>query len=81
MIGHLSLLLVCIIIGVFRVLGLTHIAYQAVAHCVVGGLIGAYIVLRKHEDEVNRRRYYLSLAILLTVLETACFVYFRVLGH
>jgi hypothetical protein len=60
------LILVSVLVGIPRVLGATHIAYQALAHLWVGGLFGAAFATRKPP--------FLSCAIGLTLLEILCFL-------
>jgi hypothetical protein len=63
-------LAVCL--GVLRVAGVIDLAYQAVAHCYVGGLFGFAIA-----GTAPMRWWCLFLAIALTALETAAFLYTR----
>lgn len=58
-------LLVCIV-AVARIFGIKTIAFQAVAHLTVGWLFGAY--------HGSKRKYWLYLGILLTVVEILCFL-------
>ena len=66
-----------VVVGGLRVFGVTAIAYQAVAHCCVGGLFGAALVgfLQPAGHKPAGRWVYLSLALALTALETLCFLY------
>lgn len=70
--ANLVVLAVAVALGLTRVFGVTHIAYQAVAHLFVGGLFGAWLV--------NRRWWLLATFIILTVLETVCAVVSRLFG-
>lgn len=65
------LLLFAVAVGLLRVVGVKAIAFQAVAHLYVGGLIGAAVVAP------NRRARWgcAALAFALSVLETICFFY------
>ncbi len=61
---------VALLTGLLRAVGLKSIAYQAVAHCLVGGLFGVAIA-----GKAPKRWICLALAVALTVLETICFFY------
>lgn len=65
------------VLGGLRVFGVTASAYQAVAHCYVGGLFGAALVgfLQPTGHRPAGRWLHLGLAVALTVLETVCFFY------
>jgi hypothetical protein len=63
---------IAVILTGIRLYGITHIAFQAAAHLYVGGLIAAWYN--------NRKSKHLYLAIALSVLEVAAFLYFRVLN-
>jgi hypothetical protein len=60
------LIILSVLVGIPRVLGTKHVAYQALAHLWVGGLFGAAFATRKPP--------YLSCAIGLTLLEILCFL-------
>lgn len=64
------LLIATTVLALLRMAGVTHIAFQAIAHVFVGGLIGAWLADRKN---VLCAR----LALSLTAVEVACFVAFR----
>lgn len=62
---------VATILAACRVGGLTHEAFQAVAHLFVGGLAGAWLI--------SHRPLYAELFWGLTVVETVCFLLNRFL--
>lgn len=66
----LALVLAAAALGALRVAGHTGEAFQAVAHCFVGGLLGAWLALRP----TRAARLPLALAVALSALETACFL-------
>jgi uncharacterized membrane protein YdcZ (DUF606 family) len=61
-----TLIVLSVLVGIPRALGIKHVAYQALAHLWVGGMFGAAFATRKPP--------YLSCAIGLTVLEILCFL-------
>ncbi len=65
----LTNLLMAVALGALRVLGMKHIAFQAVAHLYVGGLLGAWWV--------GRDRWLLWIAVGLSVVEVVCFFVLR----
>lgn len=65
------LTLIAVIIGVLRTAGVKTVFFQAIAHCFVGGLFGAYFV--------GKKKQHLYLALGLTILETLAFLATRVL--
>lgn len=77
MFKRVVLILVSLTLGIIRISGVTHVFFQAIAHCFVGGLIGAHSALRGYPSTSGERRFYLTLAITLSILETLCFVYFK----
>lgn len=70
MISAIVLVLLAVVTGAVRLLGVKTALYQALAHVYVGGLFGAAFVGK-------RRWLYLVLAIGLTVLEVGAFLYFQ----
>ena len=71
-------LLLGIVLGLFRVFGVTHIAFQAAAHLYVGGLFGAWLM---NLTSVDRKAvgkpvawWLFILFLAMTVLETICFL-------
>ncbi len=62
-------ILVAILVGLPRVLGIKTQTYQAIAHLYVGGLISSFYL--------TRDPFWIQLIIGLSVLEVACFLYFR----
>lgn len=58
--------ILAIVIGLLRVAGVKTLLCQALAHCFVGGLFGAYFA--------GKNKQYLILALSLTVLETVVFL-------
>lgn len=68
--------LIAVAIAAARVAGIVHPSYQAGAHLFVGGLFGAWLVKRNSwEDRTSWLN--LVLAVGLTVVEVACFLWFR----
>ena len=65
--------LAAIVVAVLRAVGFKDAIFQACAHLLVGGLFGAWLARR---DD----RYYLYLAIALTVVEVVAFVASRVIA-
>lgn len=63
------LIVIALVLGALRFAGVKTQAYQAIAHCFVGGLIGAYIV--GHDP------FMLYLSVGLSVLEVVAFLYFK----
>lgn len=70
---------IAILLGVLRATGITHPAFQAVAHLFVGGLLGAWLVQRKPDNlrEAVMANINLWTAVALSVLELVCFLYFK----
>lgn len=66
------LIVATVLLGVLRLVGVTSPFYQAIAHCFVGGLFGAYFA--------GKKKLHLWLAVSLTILETLAFLATRVLG-
>lgn len=64
------ILMIALTLSVVRIIGIKSIAFQAIAHLFVGGLIGAACT-----SETSRRWVYLAVAVTLSVVETACFFY------
>lgn len=62
------LALLVMICSFLRLLGLTHIAFQAVAHIVVGCLIFGSVVPGRD------RRDYRTLLVIFTIIEVVCFL-------
>ena len=58
-------LIIAIVLGVLRIHGIKHEAFQAAAHLYVGGLLGAYFS--------GKNKEFLWIAIGLSVLEVVCF--------
>lgn len=67
--NYFVLIFISILLGGIRVAGVTHIAFQALAHLFVGVLFGGWLV--------NKDKRLIVLLILLTLLETVCFFYFQ----
>jgi hypothetical protein len=68
-----TLFLIAGVIACFRIAGHKSILYQGIAHIFVGGLFGAWFVLRHRDYE--RSGIYRVLAWGLTFVELACFTY------
>lgn len=68
----MTFFLICaaVLTGLLRAVGVKSIAYQAVAHCLVGGLFGGAIA-----GKAPNRWVYLALAVALTAVEVVCFFY------
>lgn len=64
------LVLVAIVLGLIRCLGVRHPAFQAAAHLYVGGMLG-YVAA---EWKGGGGRLELSLAVGLSLLEVVCFL-------
>lgn len=65
-----AVIIVGLLLLIPRLMGTTHIAYQAVAHIYMGGIIVAFILIRKYEGK-ERARYLLNLSVLMSLVETA----------
>ena len=79
-----ALIIIALILAALRIAGVTHEAYQAVAHLFVGGLFAAGWVqgFGAHDyDEERRAMWKFGIALALTAVEVWCFVAFRVMGH
>lgn len=72
-------IVVSLVIAGLRIAGVTHESYQAAAHLFVGGLVAAYWTQRGTGfwDVDSKGFTNLLLAIALTVVEVACFLWFR----
>lgn len=66
------LILASAVVAALRIRGIKSIAFQAAAHLLVGGLIGAWLI--------NRRRFHLVLWASLTIVEAICFLAGRIGG-
>ena len=65
--------LMALVLGGLRLVGVTHIAFQAAAHFFMGGLIVAWW---KGRSENNVKNWQLIAVFgFLTVLETLCFFF------
>jgi hypothetical protein len=62
-------ILISILLGSFRIAGFKSQAFQAIAHIFVGFLLARWLDMREP--------LHLILLIGLTVLEVACFLYFK----
>jgi hypothetical protein len=60
-------------LGMLRIFGNVSASYQAAAHCFVGGMFAAFLVLWVHVSFRAGVRYGI-LALLLTALEVYCFL-------
>lgn len=67
--------LIALAIALARFGGVTHIAYQAVAHCYVGGLLGHYIGTK------NKRSLFLFIALCVVEIYCAMPLILQKLGH
>lgn len=74
-----ALIAIALVIAGLRIVGFTHESYQAAAHLFVGGLVGAWIVQRNATDlrNVLLANTNLFMAFALSVVEVACFLWFR----
>lgn len=61
--------LLAVVIGMLRVLGIKHIAFQAVAHLFLGSLLTTSYW--KWKDKIGQFCFYT--AIVLSILEVICF--------
>jgi hypothetical protein len=66
---HNILIFTSFVLGVLRFAGVKSQAYQAIAHCFVGGLFGAYIA--------GRDPVFLLLGVGLSIIEVTAFLYFK----
>lgn len=62
----LLMVLTSVALAVGRIVGFHDPSFQAIAHLIVGGLFGAWLI--------SRRSIWFYLALGLTVVETVCFV-------
>lgn len=78
-ISQYILIAIVLVIAGLRIAGITHESYQAAAHLFVGGLVGAWLIERKGTTigSAINARIDLLLAIALSVVEVACFLWFR----
>ena len=65
----LLLILIATVLGNMRMMGHTEIPFQAIAHVFVGGCFGAWFV--------SKNFGYGAIAIGLTILEVAAFLWFK----
>lgn len=65
-----AVIIVGLLLLIPRLMGTTHIAYQAAAHIYMGGIIVAFVLIRKYEGK-ERARYLLNLSVLMSLVETA----------
>ena len=72
--GRLFIPTATIILVILRLSGVSGEVFQAAAHLFVGALIGGAIATRSPDD----RRMLVSYTVILSVVETACFVASRV---
>ena len=61
------------VLAILRVIGVKHIAFQAVAHLFVGGLFVSW--------NYTRERKTLVTAVALSLVELTCFLVGQYLGH
>jgi len=75
-----NLFVICLVLGLLRILGMTNESFQAVAHLFVGGLFTAWGFTWRccdHRQEVDSV-YYLVMGVGLTLLEINCAIFFKV---
>lgn len=69
---------ISIVLAVLRIAGIHTAAYQAAAHLFVGALIGAFVIQWDRDGWGGyHQRLNLWLTVALSVVEVACFVWFR----
>ena len=71
------LLLIAVALGWFRVYGYVSMPFPAVAHVFTGGMLGIWWTKSQDIYTRSESRFYLVVAIALSVLEVCCFVYFK----
>lgn len=75
--------IIAIVLGTLRIIGVKHIAFQAIAHLYVGGLFTAGYCNWSSAYTESRKasRLYLFLGIFLSILELTCFIIMRKHGQ
>jgi hypothetical protein len=70
-------ILIAVALAALRIAGHKSEAFQAAAHLFVGGLLTAGWVADKSRFWPSTWKFYTWLAIALSVVEVACFIWFK----